>query len=378
MSSVGKSGRPTGYQYLTILKDYLGGDLSRVFNGELIYPRQLEVHLPGDHKRVCNFNCYYCQGRLLERPLGEWEDKAISIIDQLQGRMPFFIYGGAYTEPLLNPRLIEFLELTKKYGSYFGIHTNGSMLLTLEKEQSFLTRLCSIAGSPQDYLSISLDAGTTESHCKLKGVKKDWFSEIIEALRVAVRIRGTRSHPSLRVCYLLNKFSDSLEEIKTIIHIMKDIGPDSLRFSIPYDNYGRDFEVVKRYKREVELPRHEYHMATLGPLMSTSSDERPFIFYLSPFHQDVERMQFAQCIYGYYQITFAADGFVYKCSSAASPSFKKVRLGRIPNSLEKFNQMVLANYDPGFRPSKCFAMGARCNRIALEINSEWHTICTGG
>ena len=41
------SDRPTNYYYFELLKDFLGGDLSRVFTDETVLPRQLDVHLPG-------------------------------------------------------------------------------------------------------------------------------------------------------------------------------------------------------------------------------------------------------------------------------------------------------------------------------------------
>lgn len=365
------SDRPAGYQYFKILSDHLGNDLSKIFNVELVYPRQIEIHLPGDRKRACNFDCYYCQGRILEQPLAPFEEDALKIVDELKGRVPFFIYGGAYSEPLLNPYFLDFLKLTKEHGSYFGIHTNGSLLKELEEKQSFLSELCRIAASQQDYLSISLDAGTPESHMKAKNIKVNWFDEIIEGIRMAAKLRGNSHSPALRVCYLLNRFNSSEREINRIIEIMQDIKVDSLRFSIPYDLYGKDFDRVRRYKQAVEVKQNEIYAEMLKPLMSKDLRERPYIFYLPPEHQDVDRMNFRQCIYSYYQITLGADGYVYKCSSTASPTFKMDRLGKVTGDLEEFNKMVVANHNPNFNPSTCFKSGARCNRIALEINTTW-------
>lgn len=363
--------RPEGYQYFKILSDHLGNDLTKIFNGELVYPRQLEIHLPGDHKHACNFDCYYCQGRLLEQPLGDFEEDALNIVDELKGRVPYFIYGGAYSEPLLNPYFLDFLKMTKKHGSYFGIHTNGSLLKDLEEKQSFLSELCRIAASGQDYLSISLDAGTPESHMQAKNIKVNWFDEIIEGIRIAAKIRGNSEYPAIRVCYLLNRFNSSEREINRIIGIMQDIGVDSLRFSIPYDLYGKDFGRVRRYKQSVEVKQNKIYTEMLKPLISRDLKERPYIFYLPPECQDVDRMNFRQCIYSYYQITLAADGYVYKCSSTASPSFKMNQLGKISSDLDEFNAMIVANHNPNFNASTCFKEGARCNRIALEINTIW-------
>jgi len=366
--------RPSGYNYLEIMRNHLGGDLTQVFNGKLVYPRQLEIHLPGDGVRPCNFNCYWCQGRLLEQPLGKFEEAALELVSKLNGCIPFHIYGGAYTEPLLNTYLLDFLKLTKSTGANFGIHTNGSLLLGLELENGFLSELCRISTSPEDYLSISLDAGNTLSHTLGKGLKKDWFNNIITGIKEAKMIRGNSHSPAIRVCYLLNKHNSGPDEIRAIVRIMKRIGVDSLRFSIPYDNYGKSFERVRRYKETVEVKGARSLYSVIEPYLSKSPDERPFIFYIGPECQDVEKMNFRQCIYTYYQITFGADGYVYKCSSAASPTFAVCRLGLIPDTLESFNSMVLANHNPDFNANICFNIGARCNRMALEINRKWADI----
>jgi len=366
--------RPSSYQYLKILRDYLGGNLKKIFNGKLVYPRQIEIHLSADHKKPCNFHCYYCQGRLLKQPLDSFELNALDIIDRLKGKVPYFIYGGAYSEPTLNPYMMAFLNMTKKHNSYFGIHTNGSNLKILEETQGWLTELCRIATDKQDYLSVSLDAGTPESHMKVKNLDKDYFSEIIEAIKMAVKIRGNSKYPSIRVCYLLNKLNSSKKEIEGIIDTMKKIKVDSLRFSIPYDLYGKDFDQVRIYKREIEIKQNKDYEKMLKPLISKSLKEKPYIFYLPPSYQDVDKMNFKQCIYSYYQITIGADGYIYKCSSVATPTFKMVRLGKLTNDLKEFKKMMLANQSPDFNASTCFKAGARCNRMALEINNKWQEI----
>jgi len=367
--------RPENYQYFDILVSHLGGDLEKIFTGELVYPRQLEIHLPGDHRNACNFRCSYCQGRLLNQPLDPFEKKGLKLVRELEGKIPFHIYGGAYTEPLLNPYFIDFLKLTKKTGSHFGIHTNGSLLRRLEETEGLISKLTDIAEDKEDYLSISLDAGTTKSHCKTKGLNYDWFSEIIEGIRIAVKKRKEKEgFPSVRVCYLLNDYNSSEKEIKGICDIMKEIKPDSLRFSIPYDLYGKDFKKVKKYKEKIEIPKNKVMWERLLPFLSNSQEEKPYIFYLPPKFQDVEKMNFKKCLYGYYQITLAADGHVYRCSSTASPTFPQTKIGRIPENTRDFEEMIIKAQSYDFNPSECFRRGARCNRMALEINTRWEKI----
>jgi len=145
------SERLENYNYLQILKDFLGGGFHNVFTGKLIYPRQLEIHLPGDKLKACDFNCYYCQGGLLKQPLGMDEKKVLKLLDEIKGgKCEYYVYGGAYTEPLLNPYLIDFVRVSRKHKVNVGIHTNGSRLKALEEEKGFLTEIFQIMGK-KDY-----------------------------------------------------------------------------------------------------------------------------------------------------------------------------------------------------------------------------------
>jgi len=244
----------------------------------------------------------------------------------------------------------------------------------LEKEENFLSTICQLADSSEDYISISLDAGNAESHCKTKRLKENFFDRIIDGLRTTVSIRGNSSSPSIRVCYLLNNTNSSKIEIENIIRIMQDIGVDSLRFSIPYDNYGKNISQVIKYKNTIEKKQDQKFREILESGIIDSSNHKPKIFYISPECQDVEKMNFQRCCYSYYQITLGADGYVYRCSSTATPSFKMNRLGKIPDNLDEFENLVRINHNPYFKPSTCIKSGARCNRIALEINLNMEKI----
>ena len=363
--------RLKNYQYLDIVTEHLNNDETKVFNNELIYPRQLEVHLPSDRKEACNFHCHYCQGKQLNQDLGNWEEDGLRVMEGLKGKIPYYVYGGAYTEPLMNEFLPDYLKLSKKYGNNFGMHTNGSLFYDLEEQNGLCSLITNIAKTPLDYVSVSLDGGTPESHMKVKSVNEDWFTKIIEGIKVLVKLRGNRAFPSIRVCYLMTKFNCSEEEIAGIVKIFKDIGVDSLRFSVPYDHYGKTFERVTKYKHHWEIPFGDQCEKTVTPHLSKSFAEKPYVFWHPPGFQDVEKMNFKECIYSYYQITFGADGYVYKCSSTASPTFTHARLGKVPGNLQEFDKMVLANHEKKFDAKSCFNVGARCNRIALEINGAW-------
>jgi sulfatase maturation enzyme AslB (radical SAM superfamily) len=374
-----KQNRPQGYDYFGILKNHLR-DLGKIFAGQLTYPRQMEIHLPADHKKACNFNCSFCAGKLFKKDLGHWEMTALKLLHNLKGAIPFNVFGGAYTEPLLNPYYLTFLATTKELGSHFGIHSNGSLLKLLEENQGWLTELCRLATDRQDYLSVSLDAGQAKSHSLTKGLnQKSYFDDIIEGVALAVKIRHkTKAKgPTIRLCYLMVPGNSSPSEIKKIVGIAKKIKVDSLRFSIPFASYNQQFDKVRKYRDQVERKLENKFCDLVKPYL-TSTKQKPHIFHVSSVFQDIDVYDFSQCIYGYYQVTLGADGYVYRCSTTSTPSFPQFRLGKITSDVKKFNQMILADQNPRFKASTCFAAGARCNRQATECNRTYRDLKESG
>jgi len=368
--------RPKEYHYWDQLMQHLGGD-TKIFDahgGEFVYPRQFEIHLPGNHKIPCMLHCPHCAGKLFDKSLGTWEMTGLELLDKLKGAIPYHIYGGAYTEPILNPYFMTFLNMTKKYGNHFGIHTNGVYLKQLENMQGWLTELNRISSDSVDYLSVSLDAGFPWSWAKTKGTKhQEWYNDVIEGIRMAVNIRRRvgLGH-AIRLCYLISPHSGTDENFGAIVQTARDIGVDSLRFSIPFACYNQEFDEVRKYKAGVEQPLGDLYEQMLSPYLSTDKGERPYIFYTGPEFTDIDKFTFNRCLYGYYQITFGADGYIYRCSTTATPTAKQCRLGKITSNVNTFEQAIIRNHDRNWDCQKhCFANGVRCNRMGLEINTAY-------
>lgn len=372
--------RPPEYKYWNQLNNHLGDDINAIKRGDFAWPRQWEIHLPGDHVIPCDLDCPHCAGRLFDKSLGIWEMDALELMDKVAGKIPYHIYGGAYTEPTINPYFMTFLAMTKKHGNHFGIHTNGVNLIGLQRTTGFLTELNRISTDRTDYLSVSIDAGTEESWCKTKGVDFDdyiyaddtMFHDIFDGISTAAQIRknvgGGEGH-AIRLCYLISPASDSDRDFASIVNVAKEIGVDSIRFSIPFANYNQSFESVKKYKQNREIPGDKDYSDRLSSYLSKSEDEHPYIFYTGPEFTDIDKYTFNDCYYGYYQITFGADGYCYKCSTTATPTAKQCRLGKIPRDLGSFMRMIRANEKRGWDCKKnCFVNGLRCNRMGLEIN----------
>jgi MoaA/NifB/PqqE/SkfB family radical SAM enzyme len=364
----------SGYQYYENLVEHLGTkDPSIIFGEEFYWPRQFEIHLPSNHKRSCNLKCKWCQGSLYDRQLGNWELDGLVLLNKLNGVIPYHIYGGAYTEPTMNPYLMSYLAITKKYNNCFGIHTNGTKLLVLENTVGFLTELDRLANSKEDYLSVSLDGGLAWSWSKAKSSKSFMFYDIIEGLKKITSIRDkSKKTYAIRVCYLMDKYNDSEGNILSVIGIMKDLGVDSIRFAIPYAKYNQQFDLVKKYKDTVEDTYKDVYAKKLLPYLSTNTSDKPYIFYVGSDATSLDNYTFNKCIYHAYQITYGADGYVYKCSAVAAPNAKHCRLGKITADLTKFKEMINKNKNESWDCKKmCFDKGLRCNRMAIELNQEY-------
>ena len=366
--------RIDNYNYMKNLTDWV--DSKDIFNKKFVWPRQLEIHLPSNKKIACDFHCYYCQGSSLDMSLGLDEKKALKLMKEIgPNAFEYYIYGGNYTEPLLNPYFMDFIRLTKKNKAQFGIHTNVSQLNKLQHKNGFCSELISLMENEKDYISISLDGGSPYSHMKTKNIKYDAWTDIIEGIRILINERKKKGTGSIRVAYLLNKWNSNESEINNFVNLMKEIKVDSLRFSIPYAQYGVEIEKVQNYKKNIENTEHIKFKNLLEKYVSKSENEKPFIFYFAPVNQDVDRMldeNYKQCAYTYYQTTIGSSGHVYRCSSISTPSFDYGILGKQPENVEEFKSLIAHSQDGKFHCQTCLNSTARCNRMALEINSEWN------
>ena len=374
-----KDKRIKEYQYLRQLKEYMANAEKRYIQGEeksFIYPKQLEIHLPSDRQQNCNLSCKHCFGTLYEKELERWEAEGIKLLHNLNGDIQYHIYGGSYTEPTMSPFLFSYLATTKMYGNNFGIHTNGVLLKELNDNNNFFKNLHEISTDNTDYISISLDAGNGISWKKLKRSNSDNFWNILNSLEKMANIReqsaGKESH-AIRLVYLAGDITCNQEQFEFIVSFAKMLKLDSVRFSIPYDFYNKDFKDVKEYKEKNENRLEKVVEKYTKNLISQSEDEKPYIFWNPPYFTDIDRINFDKCYYGFFQITLGADGYIYPCSAVAAPTAKHIRKGEITSDLDRFKKQCweLQN-NPINCKTDCFDHGLRGNRMSLEINEEFN------
>ena len=373
-----KDDRIDEYQYLKQLKEYISNAPRQYIEGKkepFIYPKQLEIHLPSDRQTPCNLSCKHCFSKLYKKELGRWEPVGLSLLHNLKGAIPMHVYGGSFCEPGNSSFLFPCLAITKLYNGNFGIHTSGVTLLSSEKDQRFLTNLYEISTDKKDYISISLDAGSGISWQNLKRANKSKFFDILQAIEIMANLKEKQqkdSH-SIRLTYLVSDETSSQEEIEFIIALAKMYKINSLRFSIPYSPYLTQFNEIKKHKKIIQDPMAEKVENRIKHLLSKSKDEIPYIFWVHPFFTDINRFNFEECYYGYFQITLGADGYIYPCSAVAAPSAFHLRKGFITDDLNEFHRQCweIQNNKIKCNP-ECFSKGLFGNRMALEINEYYN------
>jgi wyosine [tRNA(Phe)-imidazoG37] synthetase (radical SAM superfamily) len=326
----------------------------------------MNLFLPSDHKQACNFACFFCAGRLTPRVLREWEEDALRLMDNLQGAIQYHIYSGNCTETMLNPYLGAFLRKTKKHGNSFGVKTNGSVMLSSEDETGLLTTLCHISDDPEDYFSVSLDAGFAESHSGIKRVDPSVFQSVVDGMNMLGEIRGKRSYPALRASYLLCHINDSPAEIAKAIEIVSEAGFDSIRFSQPTPPWAAKPKAAAVWWAKIRREAEQYR--TLVESIGANSTDTVVIF-VPPLCFPAGGYRF--CAYGYHQIAFGHDGYLYRCTSVASENYRDMRLAPITSDLDQFHDVLRRNQTAAFDARVCLRKGAYCCRAGITINNEF-------
>lgn len=88
----------SGYNYSENLLNHLESQgINDILSDNFYWPRQLEIHLPSNHKINCNLNCQWCQGRFHTKDLGNWELDGLELLEKVKGNIPYHIYGGKTT-----------------------------------------------------------------------------------------------------------------------------------------------------------------------------------------------------------------------------------------------------------------------------------------
>ena len=169
----------------------------------------------------CNLRCCHCwiQPKFTGERKGDPQFLELelfeSIIEQAKplGLANVKLTGG---EPLLHPQISEILTLIKSQGLGMRVETNG-LLCSQE-----ICRL--IADCKNPFVSISLEASSSEIHEKIRGVK-GCFGEALAGMRNLV-------DTGLRPQVIMTVMRSNKDEVEALTDLAKSLGAGSVKINI--------------------------------------------------------------------------------------------------------------------------------------------------
>lgn len=176
-----------------------------------------------DPTNVCNVNCMWCIWGDLRKK------NPVSIPDKVLLEMPKFLLGWGVKsvciagggEPLMHPKITEFIASLAKNGLSYGIITNG---LALEDE-----KLRQIIVDTARWIGFSIDAATPDTYQKVKNPKlTNAFNRVIENVRWICRNRRDKKRPQVGMKYLIHHYNYG--EMYQFSNMAKDLGADDVHF----------------------------------------------------------------------------------------------------------------------------------------------------
>ena len=191
-----------------------------------VYSRRFGVSLGVDlspDKKRCNFDCLYCE---LDRakPVDRYDNppEPEEVVKEVKNFLEHNEYPNVITitangEPTLYPYLDKLIDLLNeiKGNSKLLILSNGSTIYNPEIRKSL---------SKLDIVKLSLDAAEEKTFRKIdRGLKDIEVSQIIEGMKA---FRKEFSGELIIEILVVKYVNDSVENIKKIAEVLKEIKPD--------------------------------------------------------------------------------------------------------------------------------------------------------
>lgn len=187
-----------------------------------------------DMTNVCNHRCPECivDYFLTTDNNSLPKETAMRIVEELAeaGVKGLMFTGGG--EPLCHPNTPEIVELAKNLDMDVGFITNGELFSEYSAEKILLNSL---------WIRVSLDAGSPEVFQKTHYKSEISFNNIIEKLKLLVRIKHERQADcTIGVGFLTSH--ESRKDIERATLLCKEIGVDYIQFRPMQIHHGGSFE----------------------------------------------------------------------------------------------------------------------------------------
>jgi len=264
------------------------------------------VQVDTDPCNRCNYDCIWCNAFLNMK-----KSDAIMTEEHLLKLADFYAEWGVKStcisgggEPLLNKGIKKFLLRLKENGVDAGIITNGYFLN--EELDEVIAETCR-------WIGISMDAGTSETYMKIKGITNEKaFRKVIsniEKLILTIKDKKDKSNCDVAYKYLLHPLNS--QEIFIAAQLAKSIGIKDFHLRpVGWDN------IMKTLRKDpIDFtPLLEDIDKQTEESMKLEDDNFHFYGIRHKFKPNFQRkVNFSRCWASPLVLTFGADGNCHLC-----------------------------------------------------------------
>ncbi|MFH0970356.1 MAG: radical SAM protein [Candidatus Diapherotrites archaeon] len=184
----------------------------------MIYPSELSIELTN----ICNLKCALCDNPFIERPKGFMDlEKFKKLIDETDSYVKSLNFGVT-AEPLLHPKIEEFIAYAKSKGKRTSITSNATLMEG---------KAASIIKAGLDNAVLSFDGFTRETYEEYRKpavIGVDNFSLAKKGIETlcAEKKRLEKNNPNIIVSFMVNKYNE--HEIGQMKKWSKEIGVNTL------------------------------------------------------------------------------------------------------------------------------------------------------
>jgi len=186
------------------------------------YPQVMNI----ETTNACNFRCIMCPIDEMKRPTGTMEFSLWKkIVQEAKGKTEMII-PSFFGEPLLNPKIVDFVKYAKDSGIDVHMSTNTS-LLTKDKSEALIK-----AGI--DKILICIDGATKEVYEKVR--KGGVFEKTIANAEAAMQARDELGGHTVIELQLI-ELAPTSPEVEKFINKWKNTSADHLKIK-KFQNWG--------------------------------------------------------------------------------------------------------------------------------------------
>jgi MoaA/NifB/PqqE/SkfB family radical SAM enzyme len=209
-------------------------------------PRHLQVEVTS----ACNLRCAMCLVRY-RPPINKLEGAIDAklfyrLLDDLPELERLTLQGLG--EPLLHPRLLEFIAFTHDRGTKVGFNTNATLLSRSKAD--------ALVAAGLDWLHVSLDGASAATYESIRdGARLPVVLRNLAGLSDA-RARAGVTRPHIQVVFVAMR--RNVEELPSLVRLLDDIGVSDLRVqNLSHDFADTDpaggYREIREYAREQSL-----------------------------------------------------------------------------------------------------------------------------